>query len=332
MCLSQCDVIASLAAYRRPGTPVFARHFLQLPAELIDRERVPDLITILVDESLPSMVRDNAAGALGEIGDEMAVEFLVDALASSKTRRGAAVAIGRMRASAARESLAQHAPNVPAARWALSELGVPGTPDGILEDLRKGSLHGLRTRIARLDAAQAREAESALLGQLSEKVEQGTLTYADAWIVSGLYYLQSRDAEPLLAEALLRIADPDHAAAGLRSRVLRSLSELGTLQTIPLVVEFLLDADSPIHKDLAAACVKAIARRHGSEGVRTTQEHADQIGAERQRLAATLRNTPLVDVERPWHSPPGSPKWAAATKRTIRKLDALLGCAQRSGW
>ena len=331
MCISQRDIIAFLAAYRRPGTPVFARHFLQLPAELIDEERVPDLITILLNESLPYMVRDHAAGALGEIGDERAVEFLVDALASSKTRRGAAVALGRMRASAARESLAQLAPSVPAARWALSELGVPGTPDGILEDLREGQLYGLRTRIARLDATQARKAESALLRQLSEKVDQGTLTYADGWIVSGLQYLQSRDAAPLLAEALLDIADPDHEAMGLRARMMRALSKLGTLQTIPIVVEFLLDVDSPVHKDLAAECIKAITRRHGSEGIRTVQEHADEIRAERQRLAATLRKTPPVGVERPWDGPPGSPHWAAATKRTIRKLDGLLVCAQRCG-
>ena len=318
------DIIQLLAAYRRPGSPVFARHFARLPPELTQRELVPELIDILADESLPPRVRDHAAGALGEIGDERAVEFLVDALASAKTRRGAAVALGRLRAGAAREPLAGLAARVPTARWALSELGVPDSSEGILADLRDGGLHGLRARVERLDGAQVREAERALLAQLSERMAQATFTHADAWIVSGLQYLRSADAESLLTQALLDIADPDHEAAGLRTRVIRALSALGTTASIAPLVEFFARVDDPIHKDVAANGIEAIARGHGSKGLRSIQAHAGRLKVERQRLAAVLRDTPHVEVERPWHTPPGSPKWAAAVARAIGKLDRLI--------
>lgn len=51
--MNRNDIIALLAAYRRPGSPVYGRHFLRLPADLIDRVRVPQLIDILEDDSLP---------------------------------------------------------------------------------------------------------------------------------------------------------------------------------------------------------------------------------------------------------------------------------------
>ena len=322
------DIIRLLAAYRRPGSPLFARHFVRLPSELIEREHVTGLIDILADESLPPLVRDHAAGALGEIGDGRAVEFLVDALASAKTRRGAAVALGRMRAAAAREPLDGLAARVPTARWALSELGVPDTAEGILADLRDGGLHGLRARVARLDGAQAREAERALLEKLGERIADATFTYADAWIVSGLQYLRSAAAVPLLAQALLDIADPEHEAAGLRTRTIRALSALGTAASIPPLVEFLVRVDDPIHKDVAAAGIEAIARRHPSRGKPALQADADRLATERQRLTAMLHDTPEIEVERPWHTPPGSPKWAAAMERTIGRLEALAVRAQ----
>ena len=98
----------------------------------------------------------------------------------------------------------------------------------------------------------------------------------------------------------------------------------------PLSSNFLVTVDDPIHKDLAAGCIEVMAGRHGSEGIRSIQEHADQIQAERQRLAVMLRDTPVVEVERPWYSPPGSPKWAAAMKRAMGRLDRLLAGGRRS--
>jgi len=41
---------------------------------------VPKLIGILRDKGLPSIVREHAAGALGEIGDKRAVKPLIEAL------------------------------------------------------------------------------------------------------------------------------------------------------------------------------------------------------------------------------------------------------------
>ncbi len=164
-------IIEHLAGHRRPGSTNFAGHFDKLPPELIERECVPDLVGILENVTLPATIRDHTVGALGEIGDDMAVEFLVDALGSLKTRRGASVALGRMRVAEARDPLSDHALKVSAPRWALSELGPSDTRSGILEYLKEGRLHGLRGRINTLRTTQRRLAERSLAKQFSEKVD-----------------------------------------------------------------------------------------------------------------------------------------------------------------
>lgn len=318
------DVIGVLAAYRRPGSPVFATHFQRLPGELIDPEHVPGLIDILVDASLPPKVRDHAAGALGEIGDERAIEFLVEALASPKTRRGAAVALGRMRAAAAREALAQLAPKVNAARWALSQLGVPGTPEEILEDLRDGHLHEIRPKIARLGPAQREAAERELVQQLRAVVSAKALAYGDGWMITSLRFLESQEAGSILVQALLDVADPDEEASGLRTRIIRAVTALGRAGDIGPLVEFIGAVDNPIHQHLAASCVEKIARRQGREGMQAIRACADRIHAAKRQLEEALRQTPLVEVERPWHRPSGSPGWVASMKRAIKALDHLV--------
>jgi HEAT repeat protein len=55
-------------------------HFRNLPSAVLGKENVPKLIGILRDKGLPSIVREHAAGALGEIGDKRAVKPLIEAL------------------------------------------------------------------------------------------------------------------------------------------------------------------------------------------------------------------------------------------------------------
>lgn len=324
-------LIRVLAAYRRPGSPVYSTHFRRLPAEILDREHVPLLIDILVDGALPAMARDHAAGALGEIGDGRAVEFLVEALASPRTRRGAAVALGRMRALAAREALADLAPKVKVARWALSELGVPDAPDEVIEYLREGPLHEIRHRVARLSATQKSEVERELVRELGETVSGHNLAYGDGWMVTSLRFLNSEEAGPILARALLEVADPDAEAMGLRTRLIRAISALAGAEVIPLLVQFTVAVDNPIHKHLAASCIEKITRRDRRRGTQAIRECADQIDAERDTLENALRHTPTVAVERPWHRPEGSPGWTESMKRAIKALENLTPGALGSG-
>lgn len=57
------SIIDALSACRRPGTPRFGRHFQRLPKELVRHNHVSLLLEILADNSLPSKIRGNAAGA-----------------------------------------------------------------------------------------------------------------------------------------------------------------------------------------------------------------------------------------------------------------------------
>ena len=143
---------------------------------------------------------------------------------------------------------------------------------------------------------------------------------SDAWIVSGLQYLESARAVPALTETLGDLADPEHDASGLRTRVLRAIAALGDGGAIPSLVNFLLSVESSIHKDLAAGCIAAFIRRHVTGAAVT---HLGSLQREMQRLKNTLERTARVEVERPWYAPIGSPKWADAVKQTIAKLDRL---------
>ena len=95
------ELLDVLSAYRRPDSPNYGLHFVDLPAEVKRKGNVRVLLSILADDGVPPMARQYAAGALGEIGDARAVESLIEALGQSKLRRGAAVALGRMRATEA---------------------------------------------------------------------------------------------------------------------------------------------------------------------------------------------------------------------------------------
>lgn len=124
--MTRQELIAALAGYRRPGSPRYEHHFRKLPATVLRKRNVPALLAILSDTSLPPMVREHAAGALGETGDKRTVEPLIQALAETRLRRGVAVALGRMQAKAAARPLKGIAPRSQAAQWALSQLGLRG--------------------------------------------------------------------------------------------------------------------------------------------------------------------------------------------------------------
>lgn len=93
---AKAELVRLLAAYRRPGTPVFECHFRRLPGEVLKPGNCEWLVAPLKDDELPAKARYRAAGALGQIGCREAVPALIEVLGNAATRRGAATALGLM--------------------------------------------------------------------------------------------------------------------------------------------------------------------------------------------------------------------------------------------
>ena len=211
-----------LSDYRRPGSPNHGRHFLSLPAEVVDCRNVPLLLDMLWDDALPSMVREHAAGALGEIGDARAVESLMDALSEKAIQRGVATALGRMKVQEAFDALEELAPRVGAARWALTQLRGSDDLGAIIEDLSCGHLRYIRPRLEELDEDRRREVAAEVCRRLLPIVRRGDLDASHNWMFTALQYLPgSPEIERVLADAIHLVIGPEGRA--VRPRLLRAL-------------------------------------------------------------------------------------------------------------
>jgi hypothetical protein len=189
-----------LAAYRRPGSPNYGRHFVGLPDEVLQKRNVRALLGILGDESLPARVREYAAGALGEIGDRRAVGALIEALGEAGLRRGAATGLGRMKAREAAEALRELAPRVKAAHWALSQVAVPRTVEEAIEDLRTGQLRLIPRKLGSLPGPLRRKVEAGMVQRFAEALASGDDDLR--WYVTALMHFEHPDAAALLARTL----------------------------------------------------------------------------------------------------------------------------------
>ncbi len=58
--MNRRDIIEVLTSHRRPGSPVYAHHFQQLPRKVLEPGNVPTLLAVLTDEDLPGKVREQA--------------------------------------------------------------------------------------------------------------------------------------------------------------------------------------------------------------------------------------------------------------------------------
>ena len=321
-------MIRALAAYRRPGSPMYDRHFLSLPADIVRRENVPGLIDILHDEALPAMVREHAAGALGEIGDRRATEFLIDALDVVCIRRGVCVALGRLKAHEAAERLAPLALRVKAARWALSQLDVAQTTEQTLDDLRTGHLRLIKTKIARLDAPQTRDVTRRILQAFGDVLARGSLGPEHCWMITSLQHLAPRMDERAEREAgdlLIRaLGQSVHTAEGVRHRLILAMRALAPAEAIPALVEFIGQVDYPVHRQGAAVCIDAILRARGGDAHALLLQQEDILRGILDRVEREVAAAEPAEPRVPWDMRRGTPKWTAAGERAIGAIERLL--------
>ena len=322
--MTKQEMIEILAKYRRPGTPVFDYHFQKLPSQVLRKRNVPVLLGILSDTSLPAIVRRNAAGALGEIGDQRAVEPLIQALGEAQVGRGAAIALGRMKAETAAEALRELAPQDNAARWALSQVSSPATVEEAIEDLQSGQLGSIGPKVKKLGAEQAQAVSAEVRRRLKKILAAHSLAPEHRWLITTLQFLAPPEAGKIITEALKQAINLEGCCGCTLNRLLRAAGEIRPPQAIPALVDVICQEDSPIHKHLAAVCIEKIMKVHDGQARAALLDEKNRLRRELDSLENQLATTKLVTPDRPWHQPPGSPRWVAAVKRTIKAIASLL--------
>ncbi len=317
-------IIDALGSYRRPGSPVYGYHFRRLPREITHKHHVTVLLSILEDQDLPWRVREHAAGALGEIGDPRAVRPLIDALRQPRLRRGAATALGRMRATEAEEQLRDLAPKVNAARWALSQISRPTTTEAILDDLEHGQLRDIGPKVTRLSRIAAGAVSNDLVRRLEEIVTSGSLSHEHRWIVTALQYLAPPGAADIATRALAQAIDLDKCCGCTRNRLMRTLGEIRPVEAIPVLVDVICDVADPVHKHRAAVCVEKILDAHNRQAASLLIERSSRVRGELGRLQAELAETAPVALRTPWDRSKGTSRWANNQRKAIRGISRLL--------
>jgi len=301
--MTKQEMIDVLAKYRRPVSPVYDYHFQKLPSEIIQKENVPALLAILKDASLPAIVRENAAGALGEIGDERAVRPLIEALKETRIRRGVAIALGRMKAEEAAEVLkelaSQAKPRRGAARWALSQLErPPRTAEDVIESLRSGQLRQIPHKLRLLPNSLRRKVEAEVVRKFKDALEHDKDHEDLRWYVTALTTFHHSDAPTLLVQTLERswkllgpwvgLQTQRTCCGCLHNRTLRALKKNPSLDAVPNLVETITNR----YQRHATMALKRL-RELGGGGLsdwqiaRMVEKNAaihDQIGSQRQHI------------------------------------------------
>jgi len=261
--MTRNEIVAALAVFRRPGHPMFERHFQGLPPAVVRKGNVQRLVSILSDGGLPATVRRNAAGALGETGDARAVKPLIEALRQPATRRCAAIALGRLKARPAAKPLRELMPEDAAAKWALSQLAPPRTVEEIIEDLRSGQIRRIGPKIDTLSEGQAKAVAADVQRRLRQAVVERTLSPEHRWLVTSLQYLAPPDAGDVLTEALRQSIHMTNCCGCTRNRAIRALGAIRPPQAIPALADVICQVDNAAHKQLAAVCIEKIVKARG---------------------------------------------------------------------
>lgn len=300
--MTRSELVRALEQYVRPGSPNYAHHFQRLPAEVTRTRNVPALLSILEDEDLPPKVCEHAAGALGEVGDGRAVPALIEALAKARLRRGAAVALGRMRVIEAAEALGALSPKVKAAQWALSQLDLAETPDDIVEDLSTCQLRAIQAKVKALSPEDAEAVAEEVLSRLEEVVRAECHLSPHRRLITTLQYLVCEHAGDALTEGLRQYVERGdmciHARPGrempcacVPNRLMRALGDIKPLDAVPVLVDLIEKIDSPIHQHQAAVCLGKIASAHGDAGLAALRSERDRLSGALKRLSASSRES-----------------------------------------
>ena len=321
--VDQESLVNALAAYRRPGTPVYAYHFRNLPKEVLQRKNAPALRAILRDESLPPRVREHAAGALGELCDQRAVGMLIEALGSAKLRRGAAVALGLLRDKRAVPALEAAVARCKAARWALSQFDRSQPTDELLADLRAGHLREIGRKMSRVPDSQRRGVEGQALRQLRAAVAAGDLRQEHRWLMNVLQDSDAPGADYVLAAALRLTAVKRGICPTVRGRLLRILGARQPTVAIPALVDVACQTQNPGQAQMAVVCIGKILRSR-QDAKALLVDNRSRLERQLERLKRLRTRTQPAEPPRPWDRTPGSPGWFAAVDRAVKALERLL--------
>ena len=321
-------LIELLETYRRPGTPVFEYHYRRLPPEVLKPRNADVLLGILRDQRLPAKVRDHAAGALGQIGCRKAIPALIEALSSAKTRRGAATALGLLKAEKAREALADLSPKLGVAKWAHEEVAGPGDVDGTLAGLRDGQLRRIGPKIAALDGKARAEVSSALVQLLRAQIKEGNLDHSHRWMVTSLQRLAPPEAGPVIADALRLSIKTENCCGCLRKRTTWAAAAIGSPDAIPALVEMIVKLSRPQNVQQAAVCIEKIAKARPDEVSRILRKEKRRLTSAVKRIRKETDAAPRRRPKLDWDGSEGTPRWLAATARAQKAVDRVLRLAE----
>lgn len=281
------QLIEALSTYRRPPSPMYRDHFKDLPPQVLRKGNAAALRGILRDETLPVRAREHAAGALGEIGDRSSIPHLIAALDSPKLRRGAAVALGLLKAPEASNVLGPLAERLPAARWALTQIRVPTSVAGALNQLQKGHLRQIPQVLGGLSDALKRKVEARILALFRRAVATGGPTPDDRWLVTSLQELAPQRSGTLVSDALHQANQREkELCPSVRHRLLRTIRAILPPQALPALAETACEGDNSTHARMALLNIKGIVRAHDR---RTVMRQVRRISKRhRQMLNKTI--------------------------------------------
>jgi HEAT repeat protein len=253
------EAVAPLLGRLDDPTPTVRVRIVVALAALGDPRAVVPLVS-KVQESSPE-VRQAVARALGDLGDRRASPALVLALRDPipDVRREAIGALGSMRAGDAVDSLAPFlVDRIPSLRLAaLAALGQIATADAVR--LLVGALGGIDDASGSLESSPVREAllaagapavpdlRAVLAGSPSPQVATGA-----AWTLGKLGAHAEATA---LVQAMRRGVLPAAAA-------LHALAGAGTIEDVPIVLEFVADASPAVRAEAIGAAAALLDPNH----------------------------------------------------------------------
>jgi hypothetical protein len=322
--MNRKKLIAALSAYKRPGTPVYAYHFRNLPKDVLQHDNAAALRAILRDDSLPARVREHAAGALGGLRDRRAVAMLIQALNSAELRRGAAVALGLIRDRHAAPALDAVAPRCKAARWALGQFDRSQSTDQLVADLRQCHLReiGRKLRMRHVPANQRRAIAKQALRELREAVRAGELRQEHRWLMNVLQDSDLPEVDDALAQALRLTVTNRRICPTVRGRLLRVIGARKPTVAMPALVEAACLTEDPAQAKMAIVCIERILRSRKVPAALGADARS-RLQRQIEKLKRARTHTPPVKPLRSWECTPGSPRWFTALDRAIKALEGL---------
>ncbi|MGD2143790.1 MAG: HEAT repeat domain-containing protein, partial [Anaerolineae bacterium] len=250
----------------------FLGRFLGPPdvERLKERGNVDGLIRALSYED-DAEVRQDAAQALGDLGDQRAVRPLIDALGDDKesVRQAAVTALGHLGDPRAMKPLADVLTEPTMTSRAVAALGRIGDPRALVPLLEAGVLARkkrvpfMRDRIGgAVSDILDRHGAAGLAG---EPPSRGALSHPDSAIRHEAVKLLGRLRGPKVLELVsAALRDKDAEVRGLAAL---SLGELGKAEAVPPLVDALNDGSASVR----CAAAEALGRLEASEAVEPLQ-------------------------------------------------------------